>query len=356
LIVFLAACSGDSPSAPDAAFYDGSMTSDAQSCFGSGTFTICIPGDPSGPLAVSSTTAIDTSQDTTCTFVQPQPLGPDLCVVTATSINITGMLVATGSRPLALLSTGGITITGTIDVSSTSTRDGPGANDSSCPTAGAGTGSTTGAGGGAGGSFGSVGGSGGKGSSGAVGAGSAAAASGTPSLVRGGCKGGAGGVGTATDDPPGSGGGALYLLAAGTLTNAGTINFSGSGGGRGRISKGGGSGGGSGGMLALWAADLVTKDGTIYGNGGGGGGGADNGVSGNAGQSPSSATAAAPGGGGGGGGGPGAGGPGAFGTTAAVNGIQDTTGAGGGGGGGGVGIIRVISGQQLAGTVSPPPS
>jgi hypothetical protein len=304
---------------------------------------------------IASASAIDTSADAACTFVVPQVFGPELCVVAGTTVTISDALVATGSRPLAILATENATIGGTIDVSSTRMRHGAGADDLACVPSGPGAGSSNGAGGGAGASFGSSGGGGGSGSGGAVLGGMAAPTGHTPTVVRGGCPGALGGVGTVPDDAPGSGGGAIYLLAADTLTITGTINASGAGGGAGRASKGGGAGAGSGGMIVLWASAMNVSA-TIFANGGGGGGGADNGASGHAGEDPSSPSMPAAGGLGGGSAGPGPGGTGAYQDVAAQRGLDDVTGAGGGGGGGGVGFLLVISGQAIGGDLSPTPA
>jgi hypothetical protein len=317
---------------------------------------LCVPERPTMSVEIASASAIDTSADGACTFVVPQVFGPELCVVAGTTVTITDALVATGSRPLAILATDNATIGGTIDVSSTRTRHGAGADDLACIPSGPGAGSSNGAGGGAGASFGSSGGGGGAGSGGAVAGGMAAPASHTPTVVRGGCPGALGGIGTISDDAPGSGGGAIYLLAAGTLTITGTIDASGAGGGAGRASKGGGAGAGSGGMIVLWASTMDVTVPKIFANGGGGGGGADNGASGHAGDDPSAPSTPAAGGTGGGSAGPGPGGTGAYQDVAAQRGLDDVTGAGGGGGGGGVGFLLVISGQAIGGDLSPTPA
>jgi hypothetical protein len=252
-LVACAACSADAPVVGDG---HGSGSGDGGPlCLGT-TITVCLDAEPKMPLSVTSATTIDTSNANNCTAVVAQQLGPELCVLAGSKIEISGALTATGTRPLVLFSSGDLTVTGSVDVSSNAGRIGAGGNDSSCIAGGGGQSSAAGAGGGAGGSFGTPGGNGGKGASGAVPGGGPAVASGIPSVVRGGCAGAVGGTGTSAADTPGAGGGAVYLLAGATLSIDGTINASGAGGGRGRLSKGGGSGGGSGGMIAFFAPDL----------------------------------------------------------------------------------------------------
>jgi len=354
---------------------------------------VCLSGTPTGDITL--TTSIDTATRGAggCTEILPQPGGPSLCVVAATSIRISGGArirataqpagaTATGTNPLVLVATDSIVIDGTLDVAS---RTGELAVGGGARTA-VGCGSSTdvdgrpgkpngsvsgiGGGGGAGGGFGNAGGSGGTG-----GNGTSTVAAGNPhtpelaGVVVGGCPGGKGGNGNASDGTTGrggvggAGGGAVYLLASGSITIAGTINASGSGGGAGEVgsasasegSSGGGGGGGAGGLIGL-EAPSISVTGSLFANGGGGGGGfgglLTNGMT-RPGADPSAANIAAAGGtsnnGGGAGGNGGAcamnvgpGGPGR-------NAPGDVTPeSGGGGGGGGVGVLHVFGDPQPA--------
>jgi hypothetical protein len=345
---------------------DGMVDPDSLTCFGSGaSFTVCTSLMPSNPFNVSSPTSLDTDAD--CTFTATPPQGPVMCVRAATSITISSTLTVTGSRPLALLSTGALTITATGIVDAASHRGGgtgPGANSASCTLSTKGGDSTTGGGGGGGGSFGTKGGDGAMGANGAVAKGVAGAASPNPTFLRGGCKGGNGGAGgtDAAGGTGGNGGGAVYLLASQALLVAGLVNASGAGATASpmpSVNNGGGAGGGgSGGMIALYAGTTLTATGSILiANGGGGAEGGDKPHTCDPGDDPSSTTATMGGTKGSGvcaAGGDG--GDGAAGTADGDPGAQDNE--GGGGGGGGTGAIHVVSSQALTGAVavSPPAS
>jgi len=336
------------PDAPPDAPPDGAL------CYGAGILKPCLSAAPTAPLDVPvGTTAIST--DSGCTQVIAQTGGPEVCLLAYTNITIEGTLEATGARPLALLATGSISISGEIDVGSYRVGNTPHAgageaSDALCGAPGTPGADTAGAGGGAGGSFVGKGGDGAAGRLGAGGAGSTAvAAMGTPMVVRGGCPGGAGATGTGTGGGSGHGGGAVYLVAVGAIQISGEILACG-GGGDGGQSAAGGGGAGAGGFIGL-DAPTVQVSGILdaLGGGGGEGGGMGGGANGNSGLT---ATSAALGGvyntnGG-------DGGDGAFATPDAVSGHQGNS--GGGGGGGGTGAIRVFPSQTLGGTVAPPVS
>jgi hypothetical protein len=339
---------------------------------------VCV-GDASfagGPICVRPGAGRDFATDTTlhsgdgtavmgdCDLKRAQPTGRMLCVIAATSMMIDNGVTVTvvDADPVAFVVTGDLTIAGTLDVSSSRTgpRLGAGADDPACDSSMIdGMDSGNSGGGGAGGSFGSVGGNGGAGDNTAVAGGTATGAVAAPSYLRGGCRGGGGGdgAGGTTHAMPGDGGGAVYLVAKGTITIPGTVNASGAAGLRGLTNIGGGAAAGSGGMIALYAMAIDTTGGSIFANGAGGGGGGNSGGNGSSGSEPTSPTNPAFGGGGASGG---DGGTGAYDTfSASRGGNGSSSGAntcGGGGGGGGIGVIRVLSGQSLAGSVSPMPS
>jgi len=315
-----------------------------------GTFiNVCI----AGALApITLTKAIDTSTSALCAAAALTP-AIDACVVAGTSVSIPGGLAVrvTGNRPLILLATGSLTISGVLDAAShLGNATGPGADLGPClttvtnPTVGA----SGDGGGGFGGSFGAAGNNGGNGGLAGVG-GRAAPASATAAL-RGGCP-GARGAGTG-GGAGGRGGGAVLLIANQSLTIDGTVNASGAAGDGGQVS-GGGGGGGSGGMIVLDAA-TVNVPGQSFANGGGGGEGANLIDEGGAGSEPVAPNTIANGGalgtafgGDGGAGGFGStpsGAPGNTGGIVAV-GINITQLGGGGGGGGGAGVTKLFANE-----------
>ncbi|MEO6773998.1 MAG: hypothetical protein ABI467_13445 [Kofleriaceae bacterium] len=322
----------------------------AQSCFGNGSYKVCLTTLPTGTLELGNTTVITDA----CANGEIVVIGngaPKLCVLSGTSVMVTGTVRGVGTLPLAIVATSGdLTIMGTIDVSSANGgTPGAGANDSHCTPSPAGL-DGDGAGGGAGGSFGTKGGNGGNGT--AAGGGIAPNSSATPTFVRGGCAGGKGGTGDDVGGNGGAGGGASFLLATGALSIVGTINASGAGGSGAEDSHAGGGGGGSGGMIALYAGGALTVTGSAFANGGGGGGGADNPGT-NGGESPSYNVAGARGAGGSSSGSNG--GAGAISNQTGVGGVNGGDGAGAGGAGGGV--VKVVSGQSVSGAnISPPPA
>jgi hypothetical protein len=336
---------------------------DAQQCFGS-FINICLQSVPTNDYTVEVNTDIDTN--TGCPYVFNQPTGQTLCGIVAKTIHINASLRANGPRPLLLIATDTITISaaGSIDVGSYKILTIP---VTEVIGAGAATGNTLcgnasnggsdngaspyGGGGGAGGSFVGRGGAGARGVNGAGGtAGSSANVFGTPTFMRGGCRGTSGGTGNGNiPGIGGAGGGAVLAIAGVSITNAGHIRAGGMGGYGGNTESGGG-GGGSGGMIVLDAMTIMNT-GILNANGGGGGEGGGN-TSGDNGNSALTGTSAALGGAintNGGNGGEGSWPP-------FVTGEQGATGNNGGGaGGGGAGAIRIFPAQSVGGTVSPNP-
>ncbi len=324
--------------APDDARPDAA-TDAAPSCFGAVFGSICLPSLPSSAFTTLIPTTINTDTSNAC-VPYTGTASPGLCVIPGTSVQINSILSATGSRPLVLLSTSAISVDGTIDVASHRSPEptGAGADPVTC----VGGSVVEPQEGGPGGSFSGRGGSGGIGEGPPPGP-TSAVASGTPTALRGGCRGENGSFGIG-----GRGGGAVRLLAMTSLTIDGTINASGAGATHGSEDNGGG-GGGSGGMIVLEAAS-ITINGSVFANGGGGGAGNDLATDG---SDPSSPQAPAPGGidsefgANGGGGSAGANRSGGDGTSG-----ND----GGGGGGGAAGFVRIVPAYSGGGSVSPPSS
>ncbi|HET9619764.1 MAG TPA: hypothetical protein VFP84_00260, partial [Kofleriaceae bacterium] len=193
----------------------GTPPIDASFCFGTTKLaTICYAAPPTGDLAITSVTTLNTDTDARCGT--PLSGGTGLCVVAAANIGIQSTLRATGSKPLVLLAVNSITSNGDgfINVGSSRTgltERGAGSDPSTCTTM-AGTAPTK-TGGGAGGSFAGKGGNGSKSgdntSTGGV-AGEADATAGTK--LRGGCLGQTGG-GAANGGAAGHGGGVVFLIA-----------------------------------------------------------------------------------------------------------------------------------------------
>ncbi len=336
---------------PDAALVADVLapSSDGGICFGTGAGLIaklCVPPMVTVPAALTAT-SINT--DSTCAIELLQKDGPSLCVVVAHAISIANgaTLSARGSHPLLLLGEDSITISGTLDVSSSLTGVRGAGADSDCITTGIdGPPSQTGGAGGAGGSFGNRGGMGGGGSG--VGGGAPAASIQSPLIVRGGCPGGGGGASNTPGTAETHGGGAVYLMSGQQITVAGTIDASGAGGAHG-FNASGASGGGSGGLIAFDAPTVVVEaTAKVFANGGGGGqGGVPLAASGLDPTAPLTIAA-----GGNNGNDVAIGGNGAAAMTSATAGQS-----GGGGGGGGAGRILVYSPAQMVPStaVSPPP-
>jgi hypothetical protein len=321
---------------------------DATLCFGSFEH-LCFTTPPTGDVALSG--AIDTATDARC--VTMTGAGGELCVIGGSQIEVTGTVAVSGARPLVLIATTSLTVSGTLDASSVvGGAVGAGANSAACTAATAPVSAK--GGGGAGGSFGNSGGNGGK----AQGAGGVSGASQTATFVRGGCAGNTGSCPTIgnTGGPGGvggPGGGALYLIAGNQLAISGAVFASGAGGSLGGTYCGGG-GGGTGGLIALEAPTIAAGSSPIAANGGGGAGatgasGASPGANGTT-TTPHSAasggTAGAPYGA--------AGGAGGYDAQAGAAGGAGTL--GGGGGGGGVGFVWIHGAITGTPQISPAPT
>jgi hypothetical protein len=339
------------------------MPADARVCFGTGLVKVCLTAAPTQPRAFTAATSLDTGNANNCTQVFTQTGGPDLCVIAGTTVTITSTFIVTGSRALVLIGADSVTVTGTgsVDVSSTTNsnprRVGAAANSSLCNSPSNPENDNGGGGGGGGGSFGTKGGDGGTGDlnnngtpmNGSAKGGSAGLVQPAPVVLRGGCRGGAGGDADNQHrgGAGGDGGGAVYLIAGRLLTIGGDVSASGAGGvadpNNGGTEQGGG-GGGTGGMIGL-DAPMITVSGHIAANGGGGGGGGGlntGGTPGGDGTVGASwdqrAAAGAPGAGGGGttaGGAPGTA------VNQSDNIIGPSSDGGAGGGGGGLGVIWI---------------
>ncbi len=301
----------------------------------------------------------------TSTLTAGLPIG--VFVIKANNVTANAITV-NGTKALAIVAGGTITINGNVNLSARRDVSGPGSLDNSCRAGSAGAGNNMGGGGGGGGGFGTAGGKGGTGGSPVTVAGTAGAVAGNVELVplRGGCPGGNAFNRSLDADPavsdPGGGGGAVQLVAgAEILVKAGAFISANGAGGKGNNQTifclvntpcGDGEGGGSGGAILLESPKItIEATGGLAANGGGG----SCQLSADAQSGQNSATPAA------GqvcGGDTGSGGAGAAGTTAALGGANGT-GANpvGGGGGGGAGRIRVnmpLSATFMPdGTVSP---
>ena len=311
---------------------------DASVCYGTGLVRACFAAAPSGGVTINANIDTDTSN-----LCDDDPRNAAWCVVAGASVSVTGVVGVTGLRPLVLVSTSTIVVSGAFDASSKrGGQVGAGANAAGCNPGTAPSGAMAG---GAGGSFGGMGGNGSG-----TGAGSRGATV-MPTTLRGGCPGQNGGGGNA-GGARGNGGGALSLIAEASITVSGAINASGAGGGAGTNPQGGGGGGGSGGLIAF-DAPSVAIGGVAFANGGGGGeGGTAGGNSGEVGQDPLTFNNAAPGGSTSSSGGDG--GDGSVGTTLDGSNAGAPSGGGGGGGGGGAGVIRLYRATSIAGNASPP--
>lgn len=293
--------------------------------------------------------------------------GPEMLIVSVAELSIGAgtTLSVTGSRPLALVTAGGMTIGGRITASADATTPGPGGGDATLCSAGQGgdgvsqdaSNDTAGSGGGGGG-YGEAGGAGAivENSSGDPTAGGASNGNTTIVPLRGGCNGGAGGN---SGSSGGGGGGGLQLVAGGDITVVfgGAVGAEGAGGPGASADRQGGAGGGSGGALLL-EAHHITIAGFVTAHGGGAAAGTRTESSSAAGEDGHVADATPAAGGTGGAGGNGGDG-GVGGTTAQDGNIGNTSNgraAGGGGGGGAVGRIHlraIDADETVTGTVSP---
>lgn len=206
----------------------------------------------------------------------------DVCIIAAESISIQGTLLVTGSRPLVLWSASTISMSvGTkIDIAAHGLTPGAGSDDASCPLVDGNSNTTItpelGAGG-CGGPFGGAGGAGGAARNKTAATVITTCAPVVQALdrVRGGCRGGHGGISNGVGSLNGGlAGGAVYLMARGDITVAGTIDARGE---RARPANAnpsllaGGGGGGSGGLIAFETPATLNLDGSVLNALGGGG-------------------------------------------------------------------------------------
>jgi len=350
LTTLCAACGfqpGGASSADDAGLHDSAGRDGAidavrdatlpANCFGTGFTVVCPAVLPTTPLNITVTTSILTDTGSSaCALLSPP--NDAVCVIAGSTVNISSFLSAKGQRPLVVLSLGTLDVPGEIDVNSLKNAPGAGYTGVGCT----GTAPTVTGGGGYGGSFGSNGGNGGA----TVPPGGIAGDAFVPTALRGGCPGGAGKDSSAF---VGLGGGAVALLAVGSISVLGTINASGTFGGAAIVDHSGGNGGGTGGMIALDGTSITVGANTeIFANGGGGGGGeSSGGLAGTNGKNPTKTNTGGQGGAGGGSSG-GNGGAGATLNDATRDPVDaergdDASSTGGqGGGGGGFGVIKVL--------------
>ena len=288
----------------------------------------------------------------------PQDDGPNVMVIQVGSLTIDlvadGSIHVDGDKPLVIVATRTIDLTGRLDASASIDEPGPGGFLSALgPGAGAAglPSGVTADGGGGGGSYGTSGGRGGNPMGGAAGA-----LHGAATTLQGGSGGGVPSVPGACTVRGGGGGGAVQLTALESITIAGLIHVGGGGGAGGATcgSDGaGGGGGGSGGMIFLEAPMLLGNG--ILGSLGGGGGeaGSTQGVY--AGVAGDDAGTESAGVGGTSGNSGGDGGLGATESAPGTPGADVVTEGNGGGGGGGAGRIYYrTSGATPAYTVRPP--
>lgn len=285
--------------------------------------------------------------------------GPELAMIDAYLVRITGEVRVVGSRALVIAAQI-IEVSGTLDVGATGAMPGPGASDDSIGIGGNGvhTGSVNDSGGGGGGHA-TAGSAGGSSSGNPGGAGGLAFGDPALTILAGGARGGDG-MGVVCGNPPGGGGGgALQLTAATRIDISGQV-LAGGGGGGGGIEcmdndAGSAGGGGAGGAIYL-AAPSIVIDGLVLAHGGGGGGGG-NGSTGNGpvatglpgadGRTVEPAAGGAPAASTSGEGGVGGTGDSAPGITVDV--VHNA-----GGGGGAAGRIVVLGEREGSGLVSPP--
>lgn len=333
------ACSNDAGLADsDAVKFDAPIPA---GCWGSLPHRYCQAPAPTGMLDINTSTTINTDTDSRCIDDSTYPY----CVIAFQDIVIRATVTGYGLKPLMFVATNALTITqtGEVDVSALGfTAGGPGAGGGSCTAGSQVLIGTTSSGGGAGGTFAGIGGQGGAGDTAGGVPGEPAIPN--PTAVRGGCAGSTGG-GVPGGGLAGFGGGAVVLIAGGTLSAHGSVLARGAGGGGGGPTAGGG-GGGSGGMIVLDGMQVIVS-GSLIAGGAGGGGGGSSGAGGSDGTV--TLTSGAPGEGGAGGLanrntgdlGHGGGGSGTLSPLDGQNGFLGGVGFGGGGGGGGAGVIWV---------------
>lgn len=189
-----------------------------------------------------------------------------------------------GALPVAILARDAIVVDGVIDASAKRATPGPGGDAPSTAVSAGASGDVdaathTSSGGGGGGhqTAGATGGRGGRMDEVVGGTAGVVATDAMSRTLRGGSRGGRGGVDTCQAAEGGAGGGAVFLFSPGRVAigAAGGINVGGGGGqgGPSCVWSGGGGGGGSGGTVLIDAAEVVIA-GTLAANGGGGGAGA----------------------------------------------------------------------------------
>lgn len=313
--------------------------------------TACDVPTSNSPIDVMGAGMFDTDLSSNCTGgVVVQTGGPELCVVRHSTVTIhaSAMMRFIGSRAVALVSDGDLTVDGTVDVSARMDKNGPGGGT----TASGGVSNTPNGWGGAG--FHTAGGSGGSSTTngGAGNAGGTSVDPATLTVLVGGPV-----DGFTMSPSSGGGGGALTLISCrGAVVVSGTINAGGGGGYGGGILLAmllGGSGGGAGGNVVLQGLD-VRVTGRLFANGGSGGAGKPtnqatgaNGFDGNAGVMPSPGGAAT-------GTGEGVGGTGGYlNLPGGAGGRYTGAGTSAGGGGGGVGFFQSYTPSNRAAVLTP---
>ena len=353
--------------------FDGNDAVAPAICLGTDPFKVCLREMPTTDTSV--TVGINTGNSGLCLKPADTPIDwaaqnePDACFIVGANVTLTGNLAVRGPRPLVLVATGTVTLTGQFDLAAhrnqfNTNQTPPGFNAAACdPVVTPAKADPNGASGGGGGSLGTKGGNGGTGDNGTVAAGLAVDQT-FPTVLHGGCPGAPGGLGdgqgtAGMTSTGGWGGGVLYVLAQTSivLTDGTIINASGAAGMAGNDRTGGG-GGGSGGMIVLTAPLITAGSSTfVMANGGGGAAGGTNASDGKNGTDPANGNPSMPA--------PGgtqgalaAGGNGyAFNGVAidATTGAVGTSGNGGGGGGGGAGLFVATMSLGATAGVSPPP-
>ncbi|MDQ3337407.1 MAG: hypothetical protein M4D80_19770 [Myxococcota bacterium] len=298
-------------------------------------------------LAISSNTALDTSNNAACSSIVTQAGAPDICVLRYGTITIEAPQTYSvkGSRVLALVSDGALTVDGILEVSGNASVNGPGGGFVK-----SGTGQTA-AGGGAGYRH--------PGGAGA-----------TTSVSGGANNGGPAGTnplqltqlfggpqptkGTDGSSPGGGGGGVTLISCRDRVSVAGTVD-AGGGGGFGdafvQVNYRYAAGGGAGGTIVLQGMNITVTGGIFANGGGGGGGGGPGGLAEDGRRAMTNAVGGAPntlsGGGYGG-----------YGGTAIAPIFGEASSAGAGAGGGSAGFILTYTPQAvlpaIGDTVSPP--
>jgi hypothetical protein len=314
---------------------------------------------------------IDPGLDASCTTIVSQTNGPDICVVRADTITISGSVaIAQGSgepdRAIAFVADHDLIVSGTssLDLSAHGASSGPGAYGAS------GVPGSSSSGGGGAGSF-TQGGNGGNDTNGDGGAGGALISPPLAVLSGGPSAGSCTGISCSEahhDFGGGGGGGVMLASCVGTVTVSGVVNAAGGGGEGAQFEiitdtilppDGGGAGGN-----VVIAGASVNVTGSVYANGGGGGGGCNDqtGVGpcpgGNGEDGQASLIAASGGASGVSNGAPGtgaSGGQGGFGTNAPTIGLAsgDIPSGPGGGGGGAAGHLQVYAPQGSTPSINP---